>query len=155
MIVFGEWAQLPKGREPAHNLPVVFKSTLQIRDFQRLLIREHFNWLLIGPTVSDITMEAILESAWAVHSKLRFAVLGSLEDLARCARWVRRGCDAYLNEASTPSRVVAVIQCIERLDTLLIDRCFRTTSNQSTRPLARLSVRERQIVHLLRQGYRN
>jgi DNA-binding NarL/FixJ family response regulator len=154
--MFGAWPGLSLPEDDlANREPRVIKCP-NVRTFQRVVVRTDIAWVLIGPTVDDQTIQDVLDSAQLVRCKLRLAILGYAEDRARCERWVRRGCEVYLDDTSGLDRVLVAVRCAQEQAVVLVDHRFQELGHYNyPKPLASLTTRETEVLALLREGLRN
>ncbi|GGX74219.1 helix-turn-helix transcriptional regulator [Streptomyces hiroshimensis] len=112
------------------------------------------DWLVLGPAVPDETIEAAVDDAKHRCPGIRWALLGNTADEARCLRWLRRGCDAYLSAAADPGWVAGALLAATSGLTV-VDQRFHPDMAAGEPPASPLTRREREVLNLLRTGVSN
>src|SRR5262245_18876405 len=78
-----------------------------VASLRRSLATHHPRWLVIGRVEEEADAQLLVMTAWQVYPDLRLAMLGPLNDLRRCERWMRRGCHVYVADSSPFATVLA------------------------------------------------
>ncbi|MFF7725409.1 LuxR C-terminal-related transcriptional regulator [Streptomyces sp. NPDC008001] len=112
------------------------------------------DWLVLGPALPDETIEAAVDDAKHRCPGIRWALLGNTADDARCLRWLRRGCDAYLSAAADPGWVAGALLAAA-CGLTVVDQRFNPDAAADGRPVSPLTRREREVLGLLRTGSSN
>src|SRR5438105_1732510 len=69
----------------------------EVRLVKQMVISRRPHWLVVSdPCAEDETL-ALVHAGRAMSPGLRLAILGRADDLEACDRWIRRGCDIYLD----------------------------------------------------------
>ncbi|HEY4026710.1 MAG TPA: LuxR C-terminal-related transcriptional regulator [Candidatus Dormibacteraeota bacterium] len=113
-------------------------------------------WLILGVGPNDEDRDSFVQAGRLICATLKVAVLGPEGDLATAERWLRRGCSAFLADENPIDRVMSILRFAQQTSVCVVDKCFQDTSQmRQIPPVASLTKREREVLHLMRLGRRN
>ena len=129
----------------------------EIGSLRRRLAMQHPSWLVIGPGVDESSVLLLVTAAWQMYPDLKLAMLGPLDDLRRCERWLRRGCHVYLPDSIPFPAVLKALDCASAVDAILVDRAFYLESTRSRHvgQVPALTSRQREVLSLLERNLTN
>ncbi|MEV5505180.1 helix-turn-helix transcriptional regulator [Streptomyces orinoci] len=155
VILVGSWSAMPEGRFQQSGGMGVYRCA----DRDELAPAVHTrsaDWVLAGQELDDGDIETAVSGARAVRENVRLAMLGRRGDWRRRDRWMRRGCQVYLEETISLSRAAAALRAARALDVNVMDRVFSDALRErATGPAPHLTRRERDVLELLVRGLRN
>jgi DNA-binding NarL/FixJ family response regulator len=153
----GDWAAMPAGRtELRSGRLLVRRAPVEARQLKEALAVQRPAWLLIGAEVEERALRSLVPSSQGMHPELRLAMLGDAGDLRRCARWLRRGCQVYLERSVEAPRVAGAIDVAERLRVVVVDRVFNDIARaRQVQLVDHLTRREEEVLRLVCDGCRN
>ncbi len=157
VILVGDWFAVPVEREVLRfRRMTIRRASAEVRHLKETIATVHPEWLLIGPAVDEPTIRSVVLSGQAMHPELRLAMLGEPDDLRRCERWMRRGCQVYMESSAGPDRVGAALDASHALRLVVIDRVFLDTARaRQIQPVGNLTPREEEVLQLICLGLRN
>jgi DNA-binding NarL/FixJ family response regulator len=122
----------------------------------RMLQDPGIGWLLFGRGIDDHHIEQTLWRTRTLRADVKVALLGGRNEWRRAERWIRRGCEVYLEWDTHPRRVLEVMHLVDRLRIRVIDSIFHQDlrAGLALSPVG-LTRRESDVLHLLDQGMRN
>ena len=129
----------------------------ELAALRRQLVLHRPLWLVIGPDIEDDVVQALVTTAWATQPDLRLAMLGPVDDLRRCERWLRGGCRVYLPDSTPLATVRKSLDFATTYDAVVVDRAFYLESARSGRPgpAPSLTIRQREVLRLLDRDLTN
>jgi DNA-binding NarL/FixJ family response regulator len=153
----GSWAAMADGRtELRSGALLVRRAPAEARHLKQVVAAERPAWLLVGADLDEAAIRSLVPSGQAVHPELRLAMLGEAGDVRRCARWMRRGCQVYLERSVEASRVADAIDVAQRLRVVVVDRVFNDIArSRQVQLVDHLTRREEEVLRLIRDGHRN
>jgi DNA-binding NarL/FixJ family response regulator len=81
-------------------------------------------WLVVGHVADEAAVQVLVTTAWQMYPDLKLAMLGPLDDLRRCERWLRRGCHVYLPDSTPFGTMLTAIDGATAMDVMVVDRAF-------------------------------
>jgi DNA-binding NarL/FixJ family response regulator len=122
----------------------------------------HPSWLLLGAGANEAACVRVVWTARGLWPQLQLAVLGPLDDLERCERWVHRGARVYLASTASWERLVAEMQESIARDIVVVDGQFlqsrlaqQAMLRASLLAVGDLSRQQLEILHRIEHGQRN
>lgn len=157
IALVGEWRE-PHG-DAALRLSKQFQLVTcppDVRLVKEMVINRRPRWLVVCDARCNDEPLALVHAGRAMSPGLRVAVLGSAHDIEACDRWIRRGCDIYLDTHRSLECLLYCIRFAEDSNVVVIDRdVSRAAQTMQVQPLGALTRRERDVLRHLRQGLRN
>jgi DNA-binding NarL/FixJ family response regulator len=157
VVLVGLWPSMPAGLDilRARGL-LIQRCPPDVRSLKELIASLHPTWLLIGQGPDEVTIRTLVHSGQAMDPDLQLAMLGPIDDLRRCDRWMRRGCSVYLASDADADRVAAVLTVAGELKITIVDRVFRDAARaRLVPPAGNLTRREEEVLQLMCVGLRN
>jgi len=155
VVVVGHWPVGPSGSRAGDELTEIHHCP-DTRQVSGYLERTGADWLLIGRGYDDYAIDRLLSSVRLRRDCVRLAILGEAQEWRRAERWLRRGCDLYLQQAASLDRVIEAMRLVGRLDVSIIDSAFHQSLRKALCPPSpSLTRRERDVLELLTRGMRN
>lgn len=155
VVLVGSWPALP--REP--KITIGMATVHRCDDVDVLPAAVHgqqAEWVVAGTELDDGAIQRAMACASGVREHTRLAILGHCGDWRRCERWIRRGCRVYLDGGTPPRRALAVLHAARVLEVSAVDRVFvQALRERVIGPAPHLTRRERDVLDLLRRGFRN
>lgn len=157
MVVVGRWPAMPVSDAAVRVDEVsIVRCEPRLRPFQLAMTARDPSWVIMGEGPDDDERDALAQAGRLMCASLRVAVLGPEGDLAMPERWLRRGCSAYLAITNPVDRVVDILRFARDSGVCVVDKCFQQASHmRQVPPVASLTKREREVLHLVRLGRRN
>jgi len=157
VVLVGDWPAVPVDRAGLRARRMVFRhGPTEARGLKQVIAMDNPAWLLIGPSMDEPTIRSLAMSAQAMRPQLQLAMLGDADDFRRCARWVRRGCQVYLEGTAGLRRVAAALDAATAMRLVVIDRVFLDRSRaRQVPPIGDLTRREEEVLQLVCLGLRN
>lgn len=160
VVAAGDWsASLLAAVEAALETPVARLGPDRVACdpglFPGLIGSHEHPWLLIGRGMSEDDAMAVVGAAYAAAPALLLAVLGPANDTTRASRWLRLGCDVYLADVVTPSRLVATMELATSGHVVVVDRRCGASETRERDALRELTARENEILDLVSTGLSN
>lgn len=157
VVLLGDWAPLPEERAVRRARRMVFRhGPTEARLLKQMVATAHPEWLLVGASVDEPTLRSVVLSAQAMRPELQLAMLGHPDDLRRCQRWIRRGCQVYMDCRAGFDRVADALDAASALRLVLIDRVFQDVArSRQVQPVGSLTRREEEVLQLICGGLRN
>lgn len=156
VLFVGSWGAVRTEEEPVSEPGVEIHHCV---DPGQILAAAHVvqpDWLLVGAGVDDHDIQQAFSTIRAVREDTRLAILGNAGDWRRCERWLRLGCSVYMQHLSSAARVVTALQNSRELDVAVTDQIFhRVLQSRKQAGVPVLTRREREVLDLLRKGFRN
>lgn len=121
--------------------------------FKRSLVGLKPEWLVVSCGLEDRTIRHMMYCAQAVVTAVRVAVLVRQDVPASYERWLRHGAQALAPASVTPDRLAALLRTSALTDVIVIDGDL--SWRNSTPPVVPLTVREEEVLRLIRQGLTN
>ena len=123
----------------------------QLDSMRRELARRHPLWLVIGPGIDERVVQALVTTAWSTYPDLRLAMLGPVDDLRRCERWLRCGCRVYLPDSIPFATVRKTLDFATAVDAVIVDPAFYLEGARSrlVGPAPSLTDRQREVLRLI------
>jgi DNA-binding NarL/FixJ family response regulator len=156
VLVVGEWwAQAPARQ--ALNGARFERCAPDVDSLRRSLARHHPLWLVIGQLADEAAIQQLVMTAWQVYPDLRLAMVGPVQDLRRCERWLRRGCHVYMVDSTPFATVLAALDCATAVDVMVVDRAFHLQSVRSRHVgfVPSLTARQQEVLALLGRNLTN
>jgi DNA-binding NarL/FixJ family response regulator len=114
------------------------------------------DWMLVGQQFDDGEIQRVYARVKAVREDLSLAILGPRRDWRRCERWLRRGCQVYLEDTVELGRMAEALQASQNLQINVSDRSFfQILRERFVGPVPYLTQREHEVLDLLRRGLGN
>lgn len=157
VVLVGHWAAVPAA-DPVARVggTTIIRCEPRIRPLQLAMSTHEPDWLVLGVGQDDEELDSLVHAARLMYSGLRVAVLGPEGDLDVADRWLHRGCAAYLLADNPIDRVMTILRFARAHGICVVDKCFQDASHmRQVRPVAGLTRREREVLHLMRMGRRN
>jgi DNA-binding NarL/FixJ family response regulator len=141
---------------PAHG-PRFERCAAEVASLRLGLAAHHPRWLVIGSDAEEGTVQLLVVNARQVYPDIRLAMLGPLEDVARCERWMRRGCEVYLADSTPVATVLSTLDWAAAMDAVIVDRAFqlRGVRSRHTGHAPSLTDRQREVLGLLGRNLMN
>jgi DNA-binding NarL/FixJ family response regulator len=157
VVLVGDWPAAPVDGAVVGARRMVFRhGPTEARCLKQLVATAHPKWLLVGPSVDEPTVRSLTLSGQAMHPELQLAMLGHADDVRRCARWLRRGCQVYLECTAGIDRVAAALDASMAMRLVVVDRVFQDAARaRQVQPVGTLTRREEEVLQLICQGLRN
>jgi DNA-binding NarL/FixJ family response regulator len=156
VVLVGEWEAVPVECEALQSRMTIRPASAEVRHLKETIASAHPEWLLIGPAVDESTIRSVVPSGQGMHPELQLAMLGQADDLRRCERWMRRGCQVYMESSAGVDRVAAALDVASSLRLVVIDRVFLETARaRLIPPVGSLTRREEEVLQLMCLGLRN
>jgi DNA-binding NarL/FixJ family response regulator len=117
----------------------------------RKLAMHHPLWLVVGPGIEESVVQALVTTALGTYPDLRLAMLGPVDDLRRCERWLRWGCRVYLPDSIPFATVRKALDFAAAMDAVVVDRAFYLEGAPSrlVGPAPSLTHRQREVLQLI------
>jgi DNA-binding NarL/FixJ family response regulator len=157
IVLIGRWAAVPPS-DPLVRIEgfSILRCEPRLRAFQLVMTTYEPAWLIMGEGPDDGDRDALVQAGRLICASLRVAVLGADGDLAMAERWLRRGCSAYLSAENSAGRVMSILRFATDTGVCIVDKSFQDASHmRQVSPVASLTRREREVLHLMRLGRRN
>jgi DNA-binding NarL/FixJ family response regulator len=158
VALIGRWQALDsgQGRTSIGGVDIVRYPASGAR-LTRLVASRRVSWLLFGDDREDDQIESLRAMAGRAGGAPAVAILGPRTDWRRCDRWLRRGCQAYLDADSSVVRISTVLHIAAACDVVIADSCFRASEqpNGQTQLIASLTSRQTEVVRLISAGLSN
>lgn len=156
-VLIGEWGAVPPDEDVVGERGrIVRRAPTDARVVRDLVSRLDPDWLLIGARVDDPTIRTIVQAAREIDAGLAIAMLGHRSDLRRCSRWMRRGCQVYMDQDASLQRTLHAMEVAAAQRIIVIDRVFHDAAlAQQVPPVGSLTRREEEVLQLLCLGLRN
>lgn len=153
-VLVGRWPGMPDGvdRLPIGGLTIVRCPEGRSR-FTRFLTGLKPGWLVVSCDMDDRAIRDLLYCGQAVLPNLRVAILVRQSDTVPHDRWLRRGVAALAPLSAPPDRLAALLAASDSSSVIVIDRSLTWRALQQ--PVVALTVREEQVLWLIRQGLTN
>lgn len=160
VALVGGWPSLmPNEEEVLVGGATVIRCSAELRPMTRLFSRDRFQWLIIGADQDESIIGSVRLLRNHLQPAMRWSLagLGSADDGERCERFLRRGCNIYLNCCRDPMTVLGVLGIAQSLHLAIIDDCFRAaqSANDALTLVAPLTRTETEVVRLLASGQSN
>jgi len=130
--------------------------------FKKQLIAVRPSWIVVGEGIEEYRLTVLVGLARQMNPRARVAALGAADDLERCDRWLRRGCEVYLNSSTSVERLITVLQLASLAAVVAFDREYQTLSNLRRGEIRAglttsrfITKREHEVLSLLKAGLRN
>jgi DNA-binding NarL/FixJ family response regulator len=157
VVLIGSWSAVPAA-DPLVRIDdfSIIRCEARIRAVQLVLTAYDPVWLIMGVGPEDDDRDALVQAGRLMCASIRVAVLGADGDLAMAERWLRRGCSAYLSVENSADRVLRILRFAQQTGVCVVDKSFQEASHmRQVPPVASLTKREREVLHLMRLGRRN
>jgi DNA-binding NarL/FixJ family response regulator len=150
----GPWPAMPDGvdRLSLGGITIVRCPESRSR-FTRFLAGRKPGWLVVSSDMDDRAIRDLLYCGHAVLPNLRVAVLVKQSDTASHDRWLRRGVAAVAPMSAPAHRLATLLRASDTTSVVVIDRSL--TGRAAQQPVVSLTVREEQVLWLIRQGLTN
>jgi DNA-binding NarL/FixJ family response regulator len=138
--------------EPADRAGARFeRCPPELGSLRRKLAAHHPLWLVIGPGIDEHVVQALVTTAWDTYPDVRLAMLGPVEDLRRCERWLRCGCRVYLPDSVPFAAVRRALAAASTVDAVVVDRSFYLEGARArfVGPAPALTNRQREVLRLI------
>jgi DNA-binding CsgD family transcriptional regulator len=157
VVLVGDWSAAPVDGAALGARRMLFRhGPTEARCLKQLVATAHPKWLLFGPSVDEPAVRSLTMSGQAMHPELQLAMLGHADDLRRCARWLRRGCQVYLECSAGVDRVASALEASMAMRLVIVDRVFQDAARaRQVQPVGNLTRREEEVLQLICQGLRN
>jgi two-component system response regulator NreC len=157
IVLIGQWTALAMAdQELEIGNASIIRCEARIRPLQLAITTHRPDWLLLGVGLGEDDRNSLAHAARTTHANLRMAVLAPDGDLAVADRWLHRGCSAYLSAHDSVSRVMRILRFARESGVCVVDKSFQDASHRrQVPPVASLTRREREVLHLMRLGRRN
>jgi DNA-binding NarL/FixJ family response regulator len=118
---------------------------------RRKLAVRHPLWLVMGPGIEERVVQTLVTMAWGTYPDLRLAMLGPVDDLRRCERWLRCGCRVYLPDTVPFVTVRKSLAFADAVDAVIVDRAFYVEAARArvVGPAPALTDRQREVLRLI------
>jgi DNA-binding NarL/FixJ family response regulator len=134
----------------------IIRCEPRVRAFQLVMTAHDPVWLVMGEGPDDGERNALVQAGRLICATLRVAVLGVEGDLAMAERWLRRGCSVYVPASESMERVLGILRFAADTGVCVVDKSFQDAAQlRQVLPVANLTKREREVLHLMRLGRRN
>jgi DNA-binding NarL/FixJ family response regulator len=159
-FVVGAWPALSNSGILEIGNQVLARCPQDAQALRQVTLRLHPAWLVLADA-PDLALCSLIALARQIHPGVRFAVLGPLDDFERCQRWLRRGASVYLQNTSSPYRLVKAMETAGGLHVIVTDEAFyslaraREAELRTMAIVAPLTRREHEVLELVRAGFRN
>ena len=156
IVLLGQLERLPHAHDLVNLGFARADPCPEITRFQHAVLSIDPSWVLVSPSVGDWEIRRSMFSARSVSPGLKLAILSDSDDWRRCDRWLRLGCNVYLDVRSSADRIVAAIRIAEQHQFNVIDRSFHLQLQaRRTGMIPDLTRRESEVLGLLAGGLRN
>jgi len=117
----------------------------------------HPLWLVVGHVADEAAVQLLVMTAWQVYPDLRLAMLGPVQDLVRCQRWLRRGCHVYLSDSTPLTTMLTALDCAISAHVMVVDRAFYVQSIESRHGgyVPSLTARQHEVLTLIGRNLTN
>jgi len=153
IVHVGYWQSIPTHHEEAVLADVHIQRCRQPEDLSRLTRKLRPGWLLIGLGLDDYDIQHMVADVRKLVPEIRLALLGPDNDWRRCERWLRRGCDAYLNSSASLDQVISALYVESSIEATVVHKSFHQLFRLQPKP--RLTRREDEVLHELVNGGSN
>ena len=139
-VLVGSWAAMDD-RESVLRVDgvVIVRCAAEVASLQEALRDRRRGWLLLGTGVDDATAVTLAAAGRAARPDLRLGLLGEVDDVASCRRWVRRGCSVYLVGSAGAECVRFALLAAATHEVVIVDRGHRIVDVVPAGPRARYS----------------
>jgi DNA-binding NarL/FixJ family response regulator len=153
VLYIGVWPPKWEGATSVRvNGATVCRGSADPRELQVVASDIHPSWLLLGAGANEAACVRVVWTARGLWPQLQLAVLGPLDDLERCERWVHRGARVYLASTASWERLVAEMQESIARDIVVVDGQLLRASLLAVGDLSRQQL---EILHRIEHGQRN
>jgi DNA-binding NarL/FixJ family response regulator len=149
VLLIGGWRLADDGR--------VERCPAEPGALRQALVARRPRWLLVAQIADEAAVQRLVMAAWSVCSDLRLAMLGPVDDVRRCERWLRRGCRLYFSDQSDVATVLHALDCANTVDATVVDRAFylRSLRSRLVGLVPSLTPRQQEVLGLLGQNLTN
>jgi DNA-binding NarL/FixJ family response regulator len=152
MLVVRDWDEQSPWLEQANDTDNgVERCPPELGSLRRKLAAHRPRWLVIGAGIDESVVQALVATASATCPDLALAMLGPVDDLRRCERWLRCGCRVYLPESVPFAAVRQALDFAAAADAVVVDRVFYQEGARTglAGPVPSLTHRQREVLRLL------
>ena len=123
----------------------------ELGSLRRKLAVHHPQWLVVGPGIEERAVQELVTAALGAYPDLKLAMLGPLDDLRRCERWLRCGCRVYLPDTIPFPAVLRALDFATSDDAIVVDRAFYLEGARArlVGPAPSLTDRQREVLRLI------
>lgn len=153
ILHIGDWQSIPIHHDEATVADVRIYRCREVAELPTIARQVQPGWLLIGLGLDDYDVQETITDVRAAVPEIRLALLGLDHDWRRCERWLRRGCDAYLNSSASLDQVVSALYLEHSIEATVVHKSFHRLFRLL--PTPKLTRREDEVLHQLVDGKTN